>query len=60
MPKPARKRRSPRKKAVNRQQSEQQLTRYTRLLDAWVAKMLIAAKRVAQYRANPTYWDSLR
>ncbi len=51
------KRKQPRKKALNRQQAEQQLTRYGRLLDAWVAKMVTAANQVAKYRSKTAYYQ---
>jgi hypothetical protein len=43
----AKKRKPPRKKALNLSQAEQQLARYDRLLNAWVTKLAIAANNVA-------------
>ena len=51
------KRRSPRKRATNLQQAEEQLARFSRLLDNWVAKSVDAAKKVETYRKKTTYYQ---
>ncbi len=58
-PKPTRKKRQqPRKKALNRQQAEQQLARYNRLLDAWVARTAAAARKIDLYRKKASYYQN--
>ncbi len=54
---PARKRRPPRKKAVNREQAEQQLARFERLLNDWIGKMTAAAGQVAKYHKKTAYYQ---
>lgn len=55
---PPKKRRSPRQKALNRAQAEQQLARYNRLSDIWVAKMVTASKKVEAYRQKLAYYQA--
>lgn len=52
------KRKSPRKKAVNAEQVDQQLQRYSRLLDKHLAALTTTAKRVEQYNRKVKYYQA--
>jgi hypothetical protein len=43
---PRKKAKRPRQKALTRQQADEQLSRYDRLLDAWLAKLNVASKKI--------------
>lgn len=50
------KRRQPRRKATTIEHAEQLLMRNERLLDQWLAKLGVAARKIAQYRGRVGYY----
>ncbi len=52
------KRKSPRKKAVNSAQIDEQLVRYQRLLDRQLALLTTTAKRVELYNKKVKYYQA--
>ena len=48
----------PRKRAQSLEQAAQQLARYNTLLDAWVAKLLVASRKVDVYRKKSVYYQA--
>ena len=53
----AKKRRSPRKRANTRQECEQQLARFEKLLTKWIANSVNAASKVDTYRKKVAYYQ---
>jgi|GEM_PF-6839149 len=53
----AKKRKKPRKRAPDKAAVQQQLARYSRLLDTWVTKSVLAAKKVEAHRGKVTYYQ---
>jgi len=52
------KRRPPRKRANNKSQVQEQLDRFERLLDSWVARSVEAAKKVETYRKKVSHYQN--
>ena len=54
---PKKKRTPPRKKALDRRQASQQLSRYERLLQQWLTDLGTAARKVEVYRRKVSYYS---
>lgn len=50
-------RRKPRQRATDSRQVQQQLDRYERLLQTWVQKLGVVARRIEQYRKKAAYYQ---